>query len=199
MSDQTPQQPGWGPPPGPPPPPGSEPSQPQKKRTGPFRAGFLGCFGVLAAVVVVIIVVAVIASSGSKTTTATPNASESEPVATTPATEAPQTTATPKPKRWAKVISVSGSSDKRTDVFTLHGGKTKLTYKFTDTSGLGTIVGAIYVLDEGDSLAKSGGIPEVTVSQPGSDSTFLAKDAGRYYLDISAANARWTVTIQEYR
>ncbi len=97
------------------------------------------------------------------------------------------------------VISSSGSSDKRTDVFTLHGGKTKLTYTFTDTSGVGAIVGAVFVLKEGDSLAKSGGIPEVTVSEPGSDSTFLAQGAGRYYLDISAANAHWTVKIQEYR
>jgi len=152
---------------------------------------------VLAAVIVVIIVVAVIASSGSKTST--PNASESESVATTPATEAPQTTAATSPKRWATVLKVSGSSDKRTDVFTLHGGKTKLTYTFTDTSGIGVIVAAIFVVKEGDSLAKSGGIPEVTVSQPGRDSTFLAQGAGRYYLDVSAANARWTVTIQEYR
>ena len=195
MSEQTPQQPGWGPPPGPP----QQPGPPQKKRSGAFKAGFLGCFGVLAAVVVVIIVVAVIASSGSKTSTPTPNASESESVAPTPATEAPQTTAATSPKRWATVLKVSGSSDKRTDVFTLHGGKTKLTYTFTDTSGIGVIVAAIFVVKEGDSLAKSGGIPEVTVSQPGRDSTFLAQGAGRYYLDVSAANARWTVTIQEYR
>ncbi len=77
MSDQTPPQPGWGPPPAP-------EKQPQKKRSGAFKAGFLGCFGVLAAVVVVIIVVAVIASSGSKTNTPTPNASESESVTTRP-------------------------------------------------------------------------------------------------------------------
>ena len=188
MTEQTPQQPGWGPPPA---------SQQQKKGGGAFKAGFLGCFGVLAAVVVVIIAVAVIASSGSDTPSG--SASQSGSVATTAAASEAPSTAPAKPKRWTKVISVSGSSDKRTDVFTLHGGKTRLTYKFTDTSGFGSIVGAIYVVAEGESLAKSGGIPEVTVSEPGSDSTFLAKDAGRYYLDISAANARWTVTIQEYR
>jgi hypothetical protein len=116
--------------------------------------------------------------------------------ATTPVTTAAPK---PKPKHWTTVISVSGSSDKRTPLFTLHGGRTKLTYKITDTSGMGAVIVGIYVLDEGTSLQADGGIPEVMATEPGSDSTELQQGPGRYYLDVSAANAHWTVTIQEYR
>ena len=63
----------------------------------------------------------------------------------------------------------------------------------------GSVVAAFYVLAEGTSLEKNGGIPEVMVTQAGSDSTILAKDAGNYYLDVSAANCNWTVTIEEQR
>ncbi|HEY5990540.1 MAG TPA: DUF732 domain-containing protein [Streptosporangiaceae bacterium] len=122
----------------------------------------------------------------------------------TAATPAPPTTAAPvatksAPKHWTTVISVSGSSDKRTPAFTLHGDRARLRYTFTDSAGYGMVVGAIYVLDEGTSLAADGGIPEVMVTDPGTDSTELAQGEGRYYLDISAANAHWTVTIQELR
>jgi hypothetical protein len=134
MSDQTPQQPGWGPPPGPPqqpeggtpqqpgwgPPPGppqngAPPPAPQKKRSGAFKAGFLGCFGVLAAVVVVIIVVAVIASSGSKSTTNTPAAGDNE-----------QATATTAAGGGGKpagtvLLSITGSGTKTTKKFSAAG------------------------------------------------------------------------------
>jgi len=102
-----------------------------------------------------------------------------------------------KPKEWITVIEVSGSSDKRTDIFYLHGKKTKLIYTVKSTSPAGPLVG-IYVLPEGHSLEeKGGGFPEVTVSEPGTDSTFLVKKAGNYYLDITSANATWTVKIEE--
>lgn len=58
---------------------------------------------------------------------------------------------------------------------------------------------AIYVVDEGSSLEKDGGFPEVMASEPGSDETALVKDAGKYYLDVSAANSQWTVTIEQLR
>ena len=83
-------------------------------------------------------------------------------------TESPTPTA--RVKQWVSVIAISGSSYKRTDVFKLEGGKTKLTYTF---SGDSSIVGAIYVIKEGHSLEKEGGFPEVNVSKAGTDSTFL--------------------------
>jgi hypothetical protein len=101
-----------------------------------------------------------------------------------------------KPKEWTKVIEVSGNSNKRTDTFTLYGGKTKLTYNVKGTTA---VIVSIYVLPEGHSLQEQGGFPEVTVTEPGTDTTFLTKKAGNYYLDISSANASWTVKIEEER
>ena len=97
------------------------------------------------------------------------------------------------------VVHASGHSDKRTDLFTLHGGRAKLAYSFTDDAGMGIIVGAIFVLTEGESLNKSGGVPEAIITKPGNDSTFLTKTAGRYYLEVSAAETHWTATISERR
>jgi hypothetical protein len=51
--------PTWGTPPPPP--------QPDAPKSRPFKAGFLGCFGVLAAAVVVIVVIAMLAADGTTT------------------------------------------------------------------------------------------------------------------------------------
>ena len=87
-----------------------------------------------------------------------------------------------KPKEWVTVVE-------------LKGGKTRLTY---DVKG-NSVVTAIYVLKEGASLEKNGGVPEVMISEAGTDTTFLAKGAGTYYLDVSSANSSWTVKIEEER
>jgi len=192
----TPTQPGWAPP--------QPPTTPPRKR-------HVGRNIALAVVGLFILGGVISAINGGGTTapsaiTSAPAATEgpTSPSATTvaeapAATAAPATTTKPAPKHWTNVISVSGSSDKRTPAFTLHDGRARLRYTFTDSAGYGMVVGAVYVLAEGTSLAADGGIPEVMVSAPGSDSTELAQGPGRYYLDISAANARWTVTIQELR
>lgn len=129
--------------------------------------------------------------------------SKKETVPTSPSGEQKQETQksveqreeTPKPKEWVTVITVSGNSNKRTDVFTLQGGKTRLTY---DVKGSMVVV-SVYVLPEGYSLEEKGGFPEVTVSEPGTDTTFLTKKAGNYHLDIKSANATWSVKIEEER
>jgi hypothetical protein len=147
------------------------------------------------------------AACGSNSTTTT---SSSASAVSTPATaQAPKTATAQAPKtattqaaqaaQWVTVVHASGHSDKRTDLFTLHGGRAKLAYSFTDDAGMGIIVGAIYVLKEGESLNKSGGVPEAIITKPGNDSTFLTKTAGRYYLEVSAAETHWTATISERR
>ena len=100
------------------------------------------------------------------------------------------------PKEWVKVIELSGNSNKRSDTFDLTGGKTKLTYTF---EGGDFVIGSIYVMKDGTSLQESGGFPEVTVSEAGTDFTFLTKKAGKYYLDITSANSDWTVVVEEER
>lgn len=99
-------------------------------------------------------------------------------------------------KSWVKVIEVSGNANKRTDLFHLNGGKARLSYS---VNGGSAVLMAAYVMDEGKSLDKQGGFPEVTVSEAGSDSTYLVKSAGNYYLDITSANANWTVSVEEER
>lgn len=98
------------------------------------------------------------------------------------------------PKEWVTVSEVSGNSNKRTDTFRLGGGKARLTYTF---DGGTAIIGSIYVMKEGESLEEKGGFPEVTVTEAGTDSTFLTKGAGNYYLDIKSANTDWTVKVEE--
>ncbi len=111
---------------------------------------------------------------------------------TTAATSTPET----KEKSYVLVTELSGNANKNSDTFKLTGGKVKLTYDFKSNT---SIVGAIYILKEGTDIQKDGGIPEVMVSDAGNDSTIVRKAAGDYYLHVAAANASWTVKLEEER
>ncbi|MHA3722510.1 hypothetical protein ACXR2T_01395, partial [Leucobacter sp. HY1910] len=102
-------------------------------------------------------------------------------------------------EEWTTVATISGAADQQSDTLVLSGSKVRLTYDFVDTSGAGMIVGAIYVLPEGTDLMTDGGIPEVMVSDAGPGETLLRKKAGEYFLRISAANASYTVTVEELK
>jgi hypothetical protein len=161
-------------------------------RRHPILTGLL----VLFAFGIIISVISGVSTSGKSasaapdnTTTKTTNSNTQSQPTVTQATQTPE-----KPKSWVTITTASGDSDKRTDTFALHGSKTRLTYTFT---GGETLVGSIYVMKDGTSLEKDGGFPEVTVEKSGTDSTYLTKDAGNYYLDVKAANASWTVKIEE--
>jgi hypothetical protein len=121
-----------------------------------------------------------------------------DPQKTTAApTKAPTKKAAPPPApTWKTVITLKGSGNKRSASFHLRGGQTRLKYKI---SGGDMLVAAIYVVEKGKILERDGGFPEVMPDGPGEDTTELAKDEGDYYLDVKAANCRWTVTIQEKR
>ena len=154
-------------------------------RKHPILTGILG-------LILLFIVIGAIGSSGSKSnsnsqSTQTGNSNNAQPTATTQ----PE-----KPKQWVTAIEASGNANKNTDTFELKGGKTKIIYTF---SGGDVIVGSIYVLKEGTDLMKQGGIPEVTVTNAGSDSTFITKSAGSYYLSVKSANTSWTVKVEEER
>ena len=98
-----------------------------------------------------------------------------------------------KPKQKVVVTELSGSANKSSDTFRLSGGKVTLTYDF---KGTGTIVGAIYILEEGTDLNTDGGIPEVMVTEPGSDTTIVRKGEGDYYLQVNSTTD-FTVKIEE--
>lgn len=113
---------------------------------------------------------------------------------------AEQTSEQPKtPKRWTTVATLNGTGNKRGGAFHLGDGDARLVYTVKDTSGMGAMTLAVYIIGKGDSLEQSGGFPEVMADQAGKDTTRLAKDPGDYYLDVQAANARWTVTVQQKR
>jgi len=136
-----------------------------------------------------LIVIGVIASMGgdsTQTAKSSNNTTQNETANTEPTSS--------EPKEWTVVTELSGNSNKRSDIFNLAGGKARLTYTF---EGGSAIIGSIYVVSEGDSLEEQGGFPEVTVTEAGTDSTFLTKGAGSYYLDVKAANSNWTVTVEE--
>jgi hypothetical protein len=158
---------------------------------------------VISAVIGVIVVIG-IASAGGGTpdaaTTQAPNTVATTKPAATKTTQpvAPKITA-PAAKKWVKMVTLSGSADKTSDTIKTTGGKVRITYDFRDPSGSGMIVAAVYLLDEGTDLAKDGGIPEVMITEAGKDSTTVRKDAGEYYLNVSAANTKYTITVEEER
>ncbi|MFS0886436.1 hypothetical protein [Aeromicrobium sp. 179-A 4D2 NHS] len=139
--------------------------------------------------------------SGTETEPASDDKAATTKVAT--ASEAPakpvaEKKAAPKPK-WKKLATLSGNADKQSDTIKLTGGKVRLSYEFKDTSGMDMVVGGVYLLDEGTDLMSDGGIPEVMVSEASKDRTILRKDEGEYFLKVTAANAQYTVVIEELR
>lgn len=96
---------------------------------------------------------------------------------------------------WAKVAELSGNANKRSAVFELTGAPARMKY---DIKG-DMVVCAVYVMPEGKNLQTEGGFPEVMVSEPGADETYLTKDAGKYYIEVQAANCDWSVVIEEER
>lgn len=99
-------------------------------------------------------------------------------------------------KEWRKVISLSGSSEKRSKVFKLSGAEARMRYKL-DGNNYSFL--AIYIVNEGESLAETGGFTEVSVDGDTEDSTRIVKPAGEYYLDVISGNGNWEVTIEEYK
>ncbi|MDH4140413.1 MAG: hypothetical protein OEV43_07565 [Coriobacteriia bacterium] len=98
-------------------------------------------------------------------------------------------------KKWVKVAELSGNANKRSAPFELTGAPARL--KYTVKGDM--VVCAVYLLPEGTDLMTEGGFPEVMLSEAGSDQTFLSKGAGRYFIDVQAANCQWSVVIEEER
>lgn len=96
------------------------------------------------------------------------------------------------PKTWQKVAELSGSSNKRSDVFHLQGGQQRITYLVDGQYA--TVY--FYVMPAGKTLEKHGGFPEVTASTNGD--TMSYRDAGEYYFDVSGTG-NWTIQVEEMR
>lgn len=97
---------------------------------------------------------------------------------------------------WTEVVALDGRADAASPTFELTGGEARMTYSFEGDPDMS--IGAVYVLTEGTDLHADGGIPLVMLSEPESSTTALHKNAGSYYLNVTAANmSGWTVTIEE--
>lgn len=148
---------------------------------------------IITGVIVVIVVLGVIgATGGSKTnTTNTPSANNNPTTNNQTATKAPEVLQ----KQWVAVLEVSGASSKKTDSFVLKGGKQRITYTF---AGNDPLLGIVYIMKEGTNK-EQGAIYDVMTQKAGTDETISRKSAGTYYLDIMAANASWTIKVEEER
>jgi hypothetical protein len=110
---------------------------------------------------------------------------------------------TPKPSAtWTLVNTYSGADSVNTQPFTLQGGEQKLVYQASpsDSNTDPSMVEANwYVVPAGTDLNKTGGFPDATLDQAGSNSTILYKDSGSYYVSASTANCSWQFQVWEMR
>ena len=99
-----------------------------------------------------------------------------------------------KPKQWVEVFKIKGGDSKITASFVLTGGKTKIKYKYS-VKGSGLF--ALYVVPDGQNIIKTGGIPDVMIQQSEDSETYIIKEAGSYYFNISSSGGKWVVSIEE--
>ena len=106
-----------------------------------------------------------------------------------------QTSESETTKEWKEVITLTGSGEKKSTSFELTGGKARARYNF-NSGGFGTF--ALYVVKDGHDLMKEGGIPEVMLTETEEGESNLSHlKRGSYYLNVMAANGKWTVVIEQ--
>lgn len=143
--------------------------------------------------VTAIIALIVIANIGDKE-------DKSQSASNSTTTESTTTTTEPtKEKQWETVYTFKGNGMKKSPVFELTGGDARLKYSYKAPGGLGMGMFSVYVVDEGDDIMKTGGIPEVMTQAENEDSeSAIQKGSGRYYLNVNASG-NWVVTVEELK
>lgn len=156
------------------------PPQPPKRRGKLKTIGIV--FGVIAGLLLIVGIAGAIGD---------PSQTVRLPVGVT--TEAPPAAA----KKWVPLTTVTGGTEKTSDTIRTTGGKIRVSWTFTGGS---MAAGAIYLLDEGTDLQRDGGIPVAMIDEASTkDSIVLRKAAGEYFVQVSAANAKYTVRVEEER
>ncbi len=108
---------------------------------------------------------------------------------------AEEETVSPAPTKYVTVLTIKGNGTKNSASFHLNGNDAKLIYKYNTDGNIGVF--GIYILNKGDDIMKTGGIPEVTANKTRvSDESSLQKAAGDYYLHVNAYG-EWKVTVEE--
>jgi len=133
-----------------------------------------------------VIIIIIIASIGTETGNG-PSPSPSQTGADKVETETP--------KEWVDIFTFTGQGDKKSAHFELTGGPAKILYELRGEMSMLYV----YVMKEGEILMETGGFPEITIEGAESGESYLHKRRGKYYLDVTSANGRWNIIIQEER
>jgi len=153
----------------------------QVKKQKPF---YKKTWVIIVGVIILLIIIANL--SGSKDSSA-------------PASTSTTSTETAKAKQWTVVYEFKGNGMKKSPVFELTGGAARIKYSYKAPDGLGMGVFSVYVVDEGEDIIKTGGIPEVmTQAENENSESAIQKSAGRYYLNVNASG-NWVVSVEEMK
>jgi TM2 domain len=156
---------------------------------------------VLALVVTAVLIVVSAISNGARGATATGSSDSGAQTGVVAAQNAaPEAEAAPAepatPAKWTKVVTLDGSANAASQTFELSGGETRLVYNFKGNEDF--VVVAAYLEEEGTDLDKDGGIPLLMLDKAEKGETAIHKSAGKYFLDVRAANIdSWKITIEE--
>ena len=111
----------------------------------------------------------------------------------------PSTSKQLKSKHWTEVYKFKGNGMKKSPVFELTGGDARLKYKYQSQTGVGLGLFAVYVVDEGKDVVKTGGFPEVVTQMESEESeSTIQNGSGRFYLYVNAVGS-WTITVEEMK
>lgn len=169
------------------------PAQPPAPVIKPKRTGWKWFGGLIAFLFGLMIVGGIIGTATD------PGQTAQLPTEVTTKAGATKTPALPKAaaKKWVPLTTVTGGTEKTSDTIRTTGGKIRVSWTFTGGS---MAMGAIYLLDEGTDLQRDGGIPVAMIDEASTkDSIVLRKSAGEYFVQVSAANAKYTVRVEEER
>jgi hypothetical protein len=141
-------------------------------------------------VIIALIVIANIGGKNDKSQSATNSTTNENSTSTAEPTRA---------KQWTTVYTFKGNGMKKSPVFELTGGDARLKYSYKAPGGIGMGMFSVYVVDEGEDIMKTGGIPEVMTQAENEDSeSAIQKGSGRYYLNVNASG-NWVVTVEELK
>lgn len=102
-------------------------------------------------------------------------------------------------KEWTTVYSFSGNGMKKSPTFELKGNDARIKYNYKADGNIGMGMFAVYIVDEGDDIMKTGGFPEVMTQAENEESeSTIQKSEGKYYLNVNATG-NWKVTVEELR
>jgi len=95
---------------------------------------------------------------------------------------------------WNAIITFTGSTDKTTELFHIPGGTWRINWTYTGRELAGF---SFLVYPEGEKVMYIETLMTMGPSQ--SDTTYIYKGPGNYYIKVSAANIEeWTLTIEAF-